>query len=151
MCGALSIVVDFSVLLTLLHSGLPFAAAKTFSFVVGTSIAYTTNRRWTFQTLPSRTRFLAVAALSSLMFGVQIGISTGLYAALPTGIVFVLAAFAIAQSVETTINFIVQREWIFNSNRIQSSDTHEDPPDLLRCHSDNLSCPDDGGFAHTGE
>ncbi|MFC9768747.1 GtrA family protein [Rhodococcus jostii] len=113
LSGGLSAVVDFGLLLALLRVDMPFAAAKTISFVAGTSIAYMINRRWTFQAPPSRTRFLAVAALYSVMFVVQVGISTGLHTVLPSGAIWVLVAFVCAQSVATIVNFVVQRRVIF--------------------------------------
>ncbi|MEV5646909.1 GtrA family protein [Nocardia sp. NPDC052254] len=111
--GGFSAVVDFGLLLVLLHVGLPFAVAKTISFIAGTTTAYMINRRWTFQATPSRTRFLAVAVLYGSMFVVQVGISTALHRVLPPGTIWVLVAFVVAQGVATIVNFVVQRKVIF--------------------------------------
>lgn len=114
--GGLAAAVDFGLLLALLHIGLFFAAAKTASFVVGTTIAYLINRRWTFKAPPHRARMLAVAALYAVMFCVQVGISTVLHAVLPSHVIWIFVAFVIAQGTATTVNFIVQRRVIFNLN-----------------------------------
>lgn len=111
--GGLSAIVDFGLLLVFLHLGLPFAVAKTISFIAGTTTAYLINRRWTFQAAPNRARFLAVAALYAVMFIVQVGISTGLHSQLPPGTFWVLVAYVIAQGVATIVNFVVQRQVIF--------------------------------------
>lgn len=114
LSGGLSAVIDAGLLLALLRVDMPFAAAKTVGFVAGTLTAYIINRRWTFQAPPSRARFLAVAALYSVTFVIQVGISTGLHSVLPAGTTWVLVAFVCGQSVATIVNFIVQRRTIFD-------------------------------------
>lgn len=98
----------------LLRVDMSFTAAKALSFVAGTLTAYVINRRWTFQAPPSRRRFVVVAALYSVTFLVQVGISSGLHEVLPAGTIWVLVAFACGQGVATVVNFVVQRRWIFN-------------------------------------
>ncbi|MBN4925464.1 GtrA family protein [Hoyosella rhizosphaerae] len=113
--GGLSAIVDFGSLLVFLHVfGMPFAVAKSISFILGTTTAYMINRRWTFKAAHSNARFAAVVALYAATFAVQVGISTGLYHYFPEDVWWrVPVAFVIAQGVATVINFIVQRVVIF--------------------------------------
>ncbi|WP_430335161.1 GtrA family protein [Rhodococcus sp. ACT016] len=111
--GGLSAIVDFGLLLILLKVGLPFAVAKSISFIVGTTTAYLINRRWTFKAEPSRARFIAVVVLYALTFAVQVGISTWLNSVLADEWWRVLLAFVVAQGTATVINFVVQRAVIF--------------------------------------
>jgi putative flippase GtrA len=117
LTGGLSAVVDFGLLVLLMHVGLGHTAAKSLSFVAGTTTAYLINRRWTFRAEPSRRRFLAVVVLYAVTFALQVGLFsllfTGLTAhGLPLRAVQVIG-FVIAQGVATTVNFIVQRGVIF--------------------------------------
>ncbi|MCL2535306.1 MAG: GtrA family protein [Nocardiaceae bacterium] len=111
--GGLSAIVDFGLLLILLKVGLPFAVAKSISFIVGTTTAYLINRRWTFKAEPSRARFIAVVVLYALTFAVQVGISTWLNSVLADEWWRVPLAFVVAQGTATVINFVVQRAVIF--------------------------------------
>lgn len=112
--GGLSAIVDFGLYLFLLKVvGLPTSAAKSISFVAGTTTAYLLNRRWTFQAPPSRARFLAVVALYATTFAVQVGINQVLVNTLGEGGVQLTAAFVVAQGTATVINFVVQRLVIF--------------------------------------
>ncbi|QXQ14072.1 GtrA family protein [Skermania piniformis] len=111
--GGLSALVDFGLYALGLALGLPVNAAKSISFVAGTTTAYLINRRWTFQAPPSRTRFVAVVILYAVTFMVQVGINWLLYHALPDAWWRVPLAFVIAQGTATVINFAVQRAVIF--------------------------------------
>ncbi|GAA5096127.1 GtrA family protein [Nocardia iowensis] len=114
LTGGLSAVVDFglySLLFNLL--GLPREAAKSISFIVGTTTAYLINRRWTFQAPPSRARFAAVVILYAVTFAVQVGLNALMFETLPDAPWRQLLAFVIAQGTATVINFIVQRVVIF--------------------------------------
>ena len=117
LTGGLSAVVDFGLLVLLMSLGLGHTAAKSLSFIAGTTTAYLINRRWTFRAEPSRRRFLAVVVLYALTFALQVGLFsllfTGLTAQGYSRIVVQVVGFVIAQGVATTVNFIVQRAVIF--------------------------------------
>jgi putative flippase GtrA len=117
--GGLSAIVDFGLLVVLMHSppGLSHTPAKALSFIAGTTTAYLINRRWTFRAAPSRRRFAAVVVLYALTFALQVGLFSLMFTsltaqALPQLWVQIIA-FVIAQGVATTVNFIVQRTVIF--------------------------------------
>lgn len=116
--GGIAAVVDLGLLaLFQLVFGLPVPAARTISFIAGTTTAYMINRRWTFQAEKSTGRFVAVVVLYALTFLVNVGLQT-LCDALFRGwdwpeSAAMVAAFVIAQGTGTTINFIVQRTMIF--------------------------------------
>ena len=117
LTGVLSAIVDYGLLLLLMHVGLGHTPAKSLSFVAGTLTAYLINRRWTFAAEPSKARFLAVMALYAVMFGVQVG----LFALLVpwfrdsgwTEFWAVTVGYVIAQGVATVTNFVIQRTVIF--------------------------------------
>ncbi|HET9648102.1 MAG TPA: GtrA family protein [Microlunatus sp.] len=114
--GGLSAIVDFGLLVLLMHLGLGHTPAKALSFVAGTTTAYLINRRWTFRAAPSTRRFVAVVVLYAVTFALQVGLFSLLYTALEDHLrqVYVqLIGFVIAQGVATTVNFIVQRSLIF--------------------------------------
>ncbi len=117
LTGGLSAVVDFGLLVLLMHLGLGHTPAKALSFVAGTTTAYLINRRWTFRAEPSRRRFLAVVALYAVTFALQVGLFSLMFTFL-TGqglgrLAVQLGSFVVAQGVATTVNFIVQRGVIF--------------------------------------
>jgi putative flippase GtrA len=117
LTGGLSALVDFGLLVLLMHFGLGHTSAKALSFVAGTTTAYLINRRWTFRAEPSRRRFLAVVALYAVTFGLQVGLFSLLFTALSAqglslGVVQ-LVGFVVAQGVATSVNFVVQRGVIF--------------------------------------
>ena len=122
LTGGLSALVDFGLLVLLMHGflgvpGLGHTEAKALSFVAGTTTAYLINRRWTFRAEPSRRRFAAVVVLYALTFGLQVGLFSLLFNALTAQHlslrVVQLASFVVAQGVATTVNFVVQRGVIF--------------------------------------
>ena len=90
---------------------------KALSFVAGTTTAYLINRRWTFRAEPSRRRFLAVVVLYAVTFALQVGLFSVLFTALTRAglgeLTVQVIAFVIAQGVATTVNFVVQRAFIF--------------------------------------
>lgn len=116
--GGLSAVVDLGLLaLFQLVFGFPVPAARTISFIAGTTTAYMINRRWTFQAERSTKRFAAVVVLYAVTFLINVGLQTLCDALFlswdwPEALAMV-AAFVIAQGTGTTINFIVQRTMIF--------------------------------------
>ncbi|MGB3699590.1 MAG: GtrA family protein [Gordonia sp. (in: high G+C Gram-positive bacteria)] len=112
--GALSAVFDFGLTLLLQTVvGAPFWLAKAAGFILGTTIAYLINRRWTFRAEPSKARFLAVVALYAVTFFVNVGLYNWLMHEWGTAFGYVALAFCIAQGVATVINFVVQRAVIF--------------------------------------
>lgn len=122
LTGGLSAVVDFGLLVLLMHGVGPVPAlghtpAKALSFVAGTTTAYLINRRWTFRAEPSRRRFLAVVVLYALTFALQVGLFSLLFTLLTAHGLSLravqLVAFVVAQGVATTVNFVVQRAVIF--------------------------------------
>lgn len=117
LTGGLSAVVDFGLLVLLMHVGLGHTAAKSLSFIAGTTTAYLINRRWTFRAQPSRRRFAAVVILYAVTFALQVGLFSVAFDQLTehgfSRPVVQVVAFVIAQGVATTVNFIVQRAVIF--------------------------------------
>jgi putative flippase GtrA len=121
LTGSLSAVVDFGVLVLLMHLGLQHNVAKAISFVCGTTTAYAINRRWTFRAGPSTRRFVGVLVLYGCTFFVQVGLFALLFPLLQSWGLPLLAvqvtAFVIAQGVATAVNFVVQRAVIFRRIR----------------------------------
>lgn len=119
--GVLSAVVDFGILVLLMHLGLSHNPAKAISFICGTTTAYAINRRWTFRAGPSTRRFLGVLVLYGCTFFVQVGLFAVMFPLLQSWhlrlITVQVTAFVIAQAVATTVNFIVQRVVIFRRIR----------------------------------
>lgn len=114
--GGLSAVVDYGLLVVGMGLGLGHSLAKAISWVFGTITAYAINSRWTFSSDGSAKTFAAVAVLYLLTFALQVGTFTVLFppldAAWGTGVAQVVG-FVIAQGIATTVNFVVQRAWIF--------------------------------------
>ena len=117
LTGGLSAVVDFGILVILMHFGLGHTPAKALSFVAGTTTAYLINRRWTFRAEPSHKRFAAVVVLYAITFALQVGLFSVLFELFTRQglgrLVVQVVSFVIAQGVATTVNFIVQRSVIF--------------------------------------
>lgn len=122
LTGVLSALVDFGLLVLLMHgflgvAGLGHTGAKALSFVAGTTTAYLINRRWTFRAEPSRRRFAAVVVLYAVTFALQVGLFSLLFDVLSAQDlslrVVQLVGFVVAQGVATTVNFAVQRAVIF--------------------------------------
>ena len=117
LTGGLSAVVDFGLLVLLMLLGLGHTPAKALSFVAGTTTAYLINRRWTFRAEPSRRRFVAVVVLYAVTFALQVGLFSLVYTLMAARdvdrLTVQVVAFVIAQGAATTVNFIVQRAFIF--------------------------------------
>lgn len=112
--GAGSAVLDFGLTLLLQYgAGIAEPLAKAAGFILGTTVAYLINRRWTFRAEPSKARFVAVVVLYLVTFGVNVGLYTLLSHAWPLTVIYSALAFVIAQGVATVINFVVQRAVIF--------------------------------------
>ncbi|WP_084638116.1 GtrA family protein [Gordonia shandongensis] len=112
--GVLSAVFDFG-LTYLLQYGVGWAPAwaKACGFILGTTIAYLINRRWTFRAEPSTARFIAVVVLYAVTFGVNVGVYQWLSHLWEETALYSAIAFVIAQGIATVINFVVQRAVIF--------------------------------------
>lgn len=121
--GGISAVVDLGLLYILKDfGGLTYAAAKSFSFIAGTTTAYMINRRWTFAAAPSKRRFIAILVLYALTFIVQVGLSTFTYSWFISLDIrenlATVASFVIGQGVATIVNFIIQRGIIFKADGV---------------------------------
>ena len=116
LTGGLSAIVDFGILVLLMHFGLSHTPAKAISFICGTTTAYLINRRWTFRAEPSARRFVSVLILYGTTFFVQVGLFALIFGLLTDRLPLIwvqIVSFVIAQGVATTVNFIVQRTVIF--------------------------------------
>ena len=112
--GAGSAVLDYGLTMLLQHGlGAQAGLAKAAGFILGTTVAYLINRRWTFRAEPSTARFFAVFALYAVTFAVNVGLYTVLSHQWDDTALYSALAFVIAQGVATIINFIVQRAVIF--------------------------------------
>ncbi|MBM7368230.1 putative flippase GtrA [Gordonia hydrophobica] len=112
--GGFSAIFDFG--LTVLLQQVfdqPFWLSKGAGFILGTTIAYLLNRRWTFRAEPSATRFIAVVVLYAVTFFVNMGLYNWLMHEWGTAFWAIIIAFCVAQGVATVINFVVQRAVIF--------------------------------------
>ncbi|GAA3947945.1 GtrA family protein [Gordonia caeni] len=114
LTGAGSAVLDYGLTMLLQYGfDASFGIAKAAGFLLGTTVAYLINRRWTFRAEPSAARFVAVIALYAITFGVNVGLYSWLSHAWPVTVLYSAAAFVVAQGVATVINFVVQRAVIF--------------------------------------
>lgn len=117
--GVISAIVDVSIT-WIMQLGLGILdknGARAAGFIVGTTVAYLLNRRWTFHAQASKRRFAAVA----LTYGVTFAVNMLMYNRLfdffddrwgwDSNISLVLAF--IAQGTATVANFLVQRWIIF--------------------------------------
>lgn len=116
--GGISAVVDLGLTWILrLGCGWSVVPSRTIGFICGTTTAYLINRRWTFQAEPSWRRFIAVAVLYALTYGINIGgqkLGEHLFLAWGwTPWIALVVAFVISQGIATVINFVVQRAVIF--------------------------------------
>ncbi|GAC58860.1 hypothetical protein GOHSU_55_00150 [Gordonia hirsuta DSM 44140 = NBRC 16056] len=112
--GAGSAVLDYSLTMLLQYAGgAPFWLAKAAGFLLGTTVAYLINRRWTFRAEPSTARFVAVILLYATTFAVNVGLYSWLSHVWQETVLYSALAFVIAQGVATVINFVVQRAVIF--------------------------------------
>jgi putative flippase GtrA len=113
LVGGVAAMVDYGSYQALLALGLWVHLAKACGFVAGTTTAYLINRRWTFQSQGGRAQLASVMALYGITFVVQVGMNAVLLAMLPPMRGEITVAFVVAQSIATSINFIVQRTVIF--------------------------------------
>lgn len=116
--GAISAIPDIALTEILqLFFGYNVYVARTVGFIVGTTVAYLINRRWTFGAEKSWKNAGQVAILYSITYFVNIGLQAlcqhiGLELGLSAGVA-IAVAYVIAQGTATVINFFVQRLFIF--------------------------------------
>ncbi|ADG96825.1 GtrA family protein [Segniliparus rotundus DSM 44985] len=117
--GVFSAVVDYGLVMALSQLGAAPNAANIVGFVVGTTVAYLINRRWTFQAEPSAKRFAQVALLYTAAFLLRAGIFAGALALARSWEVSKFlaesGAWVLAQGTVTVMNFLVQRMVIFRA------------------------------------
>ncbi|WP_394281449.1 GtrA family protein [Corynebacterium sp.] len=92
--------------------------ARSVGYIAGTLVAYILNRRFTFREKFSARRFVAVVALYFVSWLLNVEIYQSLFGWLHENTVLtqtpvLLIAYAVAQSITTAINFVVQRSIIF--------------------------------------
>lgn len=113
--GVLATASDASVYAALTHSVLvgQHDPAKACSFVVGTAVAYTLARFWTFADAPARRgQSVGFLALYALAFGVNVGTNhVGLDLGLPAPV-----AFVVATGFSTVLNFLGQKFVLFRAS-----------------------------------
>ena len=116
LTGGVSAVVDYGLLVVGMALGLAHAPAKAISWVFGTLTAYAINSRWTFDAKGSKGALAAVIVLYLTTFVLQVGTFALIFPALEAWwgtAVAQIVGFVIAQGLATTVNFIVQRAFIF--------------------------------------
>jgi putative flippase GtrA len=115
LVGGLSAVVDYGSYQGLLAAGVWVHLAKALSFVLGTTVAYLLNRRWTFNAEGSTASAIRFVLLYSVTFFVNIGVNALMLSLLGefTGVKSV--AWVIAQGTATVINFVMLRLVVFRN------------------------------------
>jgi putative flippase GtrA len=111
--GVLGAVVDLSVYMTALHFGAWVLAARTLSFICGTTTAYVLNRRWTFGAEGGARQATGFALLYGTTFFVIIGVNALALAVLPEHSWTVTLAWALSQGFGTVCNFVMLRLVVF--------------------------------------
>ena len=111
--GVLGAVVDLSVYMTALHFGAWVLAARTLSFICGTTTAYVLNRRWTFGAEGGARQATGFALLYGTTFFVIIGVNALALAVLPEHSWTVTWAWALSQGFGTVCNFVMLRLVVF--------------------------------------
>lgn len=95
-----------------------YAAAKSISFLAGTTVSYVLNKRWTFGSTASDPRqTVQFVVLYGLTFVVNVAVNTSLvHVGLRAGLAEAMAAsgaFLTATAISTVLNFIGQKLWVF--------------------------------------
>ncbi len=114
--GVLSAVVDFGAYHALLSVGAWPSAAKAVSFILGTTTAYLLNRRFTFSSAGGRGRFAGFALLYGTTFALNVAMNALMLAVLPGIPLRVSLAWAAAQALATTVNFVLLRTVVFRTH-----------------------------------
>ena len=113
--GVLGAVVDLSTYLLALHFGMWVLAARTLSFICGTTTAYVLNRRWTFEAEGGAKQATGFALLYGTTFFVIIGVNALALAVLPEHSWTVTLAWALSQGFGTVCNFVMLRLVVFRT------------------------------------
>jgi putative flippase GtrA len=113
--GALGAVVDLSTYLLALHFGAWVLAARTLSFICGTTTAYVLNRRWTFGAEGGARQATGFVLLYGTTFFVIIGVNALALAVLPDHSWTVTLAWALSQGFGTVCNFVMLRLVVFRT------------------------------------
>jgi putative flippase GtrA len=111
--GACTVATDFVIYQVLLHLDVATVPAKSASFIAATILAYVLNRRWTFGAEGDRRTMVAFAALYACTLVANVTVNSLVLRLLDGVPGRVEIAFLVAQSVSTTINFVVMRQLIF--------------------------------------
>lgn len=113
--GVLGAVVDLSIYLLALHFGVWVLAARTLSFICGTTTAYVLNRRWTFGAAGGARQATGFVLLYGTTFFVIIGVNALALAVLPDTSWTVTLAWALSQGFGTVCNFVMLRLVVFRT------------------------------------
>jgi putative flippase GtrA len=128
--GACTVATDFVIYQVLLHLHVATVPAKSTSFIAATVLAYVLNRRWTFDAEGDRRTMAAFAALYSCTLVANVAVNSLVLRLLDGVPAEVEIAFLVAQTVSTTINFLVMRQVIFTrrAHRQDLSPSASDAP-----------------------
>lgn len=132
--AGLAAAVDLTIYHLALGAGLWDHAARALSFVVGTTLAYVLNRRWSFSVAHSRRRVAEFTALYGTTFFVVLALHALALAVLPVAWWTTTAAWALSQAFGSTCNFIMLRLVVFRirnqavSQPNDSADAHRTMP-----------------------
>ncbi len=125
--GILATLVDFGLYMWW-HHYLPFSVAKTFSFIIGSGVAYLLNKCFTFKqdrhSLKSIKRFV-------ILYGSSMGLNVFTNSLLIHSIRFfaptlwitkanfiLIIAFVMATGMSTIVNFMGQKFWVFKKENL---------------------------------
>jgi putative flippase GtrA len=123
--GIIATIFDFS-LYSIGHQwfNLPYAMAKTFSFICGSCLAYFLNKHFTFkQEKHQASQMIRFAILYILTMLVNVAVNSSSIAILTQKISIswltkseiLIFSFVVATGTSTVINFIGQKFWVFKS------------------------------------
>ncbi len=111
--GCSAVVTDTLVYFTLIQF-LPYAPAKTTSFLSGTAIAYLLNKYWTFKKPErSHTEVAQFMILYTSTLGANVAVNSCVLYFAPT---MVTLAFIAATATSTILNYVGQKWWVFKKN-----------------------------------
>lgn len=119
--GVIATLADF-LIYSFGHQYLPYAVAKTFSFILGSCLAYFLNQRFTFkQENHQKKQVIRFSVLYVITMCVNVSMNSLSIAVLTKWIVFpwlshsamLAIAFVFATGISTILNFIGQKFWVF--------------------------------------
>ena len=116
--GFTTVAIDFVVYQLLLLLDTPTAPAKGVGFIAGTIFAYFANKLWTFSRAKGgNTVFAMFVGLYLTTLAINVGVNSGVIAALGKDGVFFALAFLIATGTSATLNFAGMRMIVFKSQQ----------------------------------